>query len=70
MEQEELRAFLYDTQRGDGLTFDRGKSWMKSFNLIVTEAGHNEIKTFSSPVSRAKKRMKIDWLFAEFNGLK
>ncbi len=58
MEQEELRAFLYDTRRGDGLTFDRGKSWMESYNLILTEAGHNKIKTFCSPVSRAKNRMK------------
>jgi hypothetical protein len=61
MEEGELRAFLYDTQQGDGLTFDRGKSWMDSFNLILAEAGYKKIKTFSSSVSRAKSRIRIDF---------
>jgi hypothetical protein len=53
--QEDQRAAFLAIKSGDQTFYDMSKNWMDEYNEV---SGKTAIKTFNSPISRAKKQYK------------
>jgi len=58
MELNEQKKFVFETRQGDGLSCGYGLKWMNTYNQLLSESNKKEIKTFKSPLSRAKERFR------------
>jgi len=58
MELDEQKKFVFETRQGDGLSCGYGLKWMNTYNQLLSKSNKKEIKTFKSPLSRAKERFR------------